>query len=188
MIIASKKIFVQFQGPMFSERRVEYVVRTGCAGLVIYLVALCSGYSQTASAKSDTLSTAKLPEAVKKQVYQQIAKDLAPLSDEDRAATYNFRLSRLGPDGSWGIQVWGAGQVCGMRNCPFWLFDRKTGESLLSDSAAFVSLAHRTHHGRYDIEVIQMLSGRDAQRDLYQFDGRSYQRVRSTVDRNPDQN
>ena len=175
---------------MFSNRNVEYVIRMRCVGLVIYLVALGTGYSKAASEKSDTLGTAHLPAVVKQRIYEQVAKDLTPLSDEERAAidTYGFRFSKLGIDGHLGVQVWGTGDVCGSHNCPFWLFDQKTGVSLLSGSAGYVSMTHRAHHGRYDIEVVQMGGPINSDRDLYRFDGQAYQLVRSTFVRGSDQN
>jgi hypothetical protein len=147
-------------------------------------VGLCEVHGATTT---DTLGTARLPATVKARIYRELSNEFNPSGGVARPVVeaFDLKMIELGPDGHYGIRVWGSNRVtatvCGATgNCPIWVFDRQTGDLLLSADGWDFHVEVTIHHGRYDLLTRANMSAGTGVRDLYRFDGRTYQHIAQT--------
>jgi len=105
----------------------------------------------------------------------------SPIDQSDVEEEARVARVRLGPGGQEGLRVWGGARLCGMHNCPVWIFDRTNGGTLLDGGGYEMDFRRTLHHGLYDIEIKAGQGAIYGERNFYEFDGKRYQQVRSVV-------
>jgi hypothetical protein len=143
-----------------------------------------AGLAQIGTSSGLTLATVKLPPAVRSGI-EHVALGYLPAGERraEAARTHIDRL-KLGPGNHWVWEV--VSGTCGANNCVYWLFDPATGASLVDDAEGMeLDVLDTRHHGWRDFTVGGSNSACDLFTVIYQFDGHSYQLVRTIKDKSP---
>jgi hypothetical protein len=147
------------------------------------------GLAQRASVddKPGTLATTKLPRLVRKKIEQVMIEFASAPPEERKAIVASVPLERvkLGPQGQWVWQATAPTDYCGSHaKCEHWLFDPKTGASLLSEALGtdFDILLSR-HHGWRDLSASGYISDCENVTAFYHFDGHRYRLARTVDDK-----
>jgi hypothetical protein len=152
-----------------------------------WVMAPCVVSAQVDGATTETLGIAHIPGAVRDRIYRELASEFEAEGGLERSVLDGFevKMIRLGPDGRKGLEVWpgreGAVSVCGATgNCSIWVFDRGTGNLLLSANGWELRAETTVHNGHYDFVTRHNMSADSGIRDWYRFDGHAYKQVRET--------
>lgn len=129
-------------------------MRSFALSLLMFSVGLPQGLAEQSSADNGplTLATAKLPSQVRKKIEQVLFEfTSAPPKERDAiAASVPLERLKLGPKGRWVWEATAPDAYCGSHGkCDHWLFDPKTGASLLDEALGtdFDVLVGRTTDG-----------------------------------------
>jgi hypothetical protein len=169
---------------MTFKRRAELFLAVGVLYAAMFFAAQRAGECEVHGATAtDTLGAARLSASVKDRIYRELSGE--PGTSNGEAPSYleacPVRFLKLGPDGGLGVRVRGHDRMCGATgNCSIWVFDPQTGDLLLSSNGFDFRVETTIHHGRYDILTRANMSAGTGVRDLYQFDGRTYQHIEQT--------
>jgi len=166
--------------------KVKQILIIGCVGLMIDIP--FAGFGQSWREVSDTLGTSHLAAPVRERIYQKLEEELESVDGLTRSVLDRFplRMIMLSPDGKTGVGISGTNMygpplICGATgNCDIWVFDKKTGDLLLSANGFNLLVQKSVHHGLFDIVTSHNMSAGSGVRDLYQFDGHEYQNVQET--------
>ena len=156
-------------------------MRVLVTGLLVLAISV-AGFAQPLAGEGISLADAKLPSVVRKQMERELFSGMSNRCNrEDVAETSKVLRVHVGPSDRWGWRMRGGYQLCGRgANCPFWIFDGKSGGVLLRGEGGFdFRFLRKTHAGLYDVRILQSMGAVDppvAYR--YEFDGRHHVEVK----------